>query len=476
MGRSSNSSHVQLSSNRLISRVHVKARYLPATESEKHKIELECCGWNGAKVLCNGGINEIRKGDTFVSVLEHAEIILDVHDARIRIQWPETEAAASDSDDTEAAFDPNSPTARKRWIERTLKRSPLPANVPRLFPPASPTPANRSFKSFLTERSDNSILQIYEDHSSPRKAKAPEAKEDELPAPKLNLSQSIDRRGSSQFSALNCEQYDSDADAEHDPDEENDPIVHSFGPFGANLSARMASFSAGMSPIKRREEPKERLAPIEEPIAAPIRFSPPPEEKPVPSPTRDADTELMINHVLNQLAFSRLSSTPISVIMNNLPASLKLVSTPSRTDKRTMTLEDLQKLLIATPSIGEIHREGKDAAGKPLESEYYYIAEADTDVHRKAAVEGLRKPSLRACRKQHKVCLHLSRQTEESRLTYLSSNTTGRNRRRHNRIHCGVIDQSIVVDRLVFASQNTLSDMFFSTAVFEYYHSAALSP
>ena len=61
-------------------------------------------------------------------------------------------------------------------------------------------------------------------------------------------------------------------------------------------------------------------------------------------------------------------------------------------------------MLDATSCIGEVAREGKDAAGKPLESEYYYIAELDTDEQRRGAVvDGLKKPGLRACRKQHKV-------------------------------------------------------------------------
>ena len=50
-------------------------------------------------------------------------------------------------------------------------------------------------------------------------------------------------------------------------------------------------------------------------------------------------------------------------------------------------------------------REGKDAAGKKLESEYYYIPDEDKDEKRKeAVVNDLMKPGLRACRKQHKVC------------------------------------------------------------------------
>ncbi|KAH0424666.1 hypothetical protein KCU90_g8247, partial [Aureobasidium melanogenum] len=50
---------------------------------------------------------------------------------------------------------------------------------------------------------------------------------------------------------------------------------------------------------------------------------------------------------------------------------------------------------------GEIARSGKDAAGKALEDEFYYVPEMDTDEHRRAAVM-IAKPPLRSTRKQHK--------------------------------------------------------------------------
>ncbi|KAK2672444.1 hypothetical protein RAB80_012523 [Fusarium oxysporum f. sp. vasinfectum] len=72
-------------------------------------------------------------------------------------------------------------------------------------------------------------------------------------------------------------------------------------------------------------------------------------------------------------------------------------------EKRDISKDDLRDVIESTPCIGIIKRQGKDAAGKPLESEYYYVPEEDDDQQRRAAVvDGLRKPSLRACRKQHK--------------------------------------------------------------------------
>jgi len=115
------------------------------------------------------------------------------------------------------------------------------------------------------------------------------------------------------------------------------------------------------------------------------------EQKPV-----FAEIPAVSNHVINQLAFSRLSSTPLSTIMANLPAE----------EKRDLSKDHLRSIIEGTVCIGIIPRQGKDAAGKALESEYYYVPEADDDENRRLAVtDGLRKPSLRACRKQHKVSL-----------------------------------------------------------------------
>ena len=58
-----------------------------------------------------------------------------------------------------------------------------------------------------------------------------------------------------------------------------------------------------------------------------------------------------------------------------------------------------------TPCVGEIPRMGKDAAGKPLESEYYYVPEMDPDQMRRETIQaGMRSTGLRSVRKTHKVC------------------------------------------------------------------------
>ncbi len=172
----------------------------------------------------------------------------------------------------------------------------------------------------------------------------------------------------------------SDLDDENDPDEENDPVVISFGPFGANLSNRLAAIAAGspkQSPrIGSSRTTAKASAELEEPLHP------------------NLDVEAITNHVVNQLAFSRLASNPLTAIMNNLPVE----------EKKDLAKSALRQIIEGTRCVGVITRQGKDAAGKPLESEYYYIPEHDMDESRRVAVtDGLRKPSLRACRKQHKV-------------------------------------------------------------------------
>ncbi|KAJ2969107.1 hypothetical protein NQ176_g8843 [Zarea fungicola] len=220
-----------------------------------------------------------------------------------------------------------------------------------------------------------------------------------------------------------------DDDEEHDPDEENDPVIHSFGPFGADINNRFATIMA-KSPIARKPLRHQLPQVAENPEASETHTEsslpsdpPSPEEsdEKTPSPEDQLNTNApasstdafeeeeereqtpqkpsvavhpdVANHVVNQLAYSRLSSTPLSTIMQHLPADLTV----------GLTRDSLRDVIESTVCIGTITRQGKDAAGKALESEYYYVPEADSDDQRRAAVvDGMRKPSLRNCRKQHK--------------------------------------------------------------------------
>jgi hypothetical protein len=406
MGRSSNSSHYQLSANRLISRIHVKARFVQASQpSEPNKVEIICNGWNGLKLHCQGRTWDLSKGDTFTSETEGAEIMIDVQDARVLMQWPRKDKEREPLGNLSDSSWDDSP--RSRAGGSLLQGSPL-RRTARIASPESPTPANvpnGALHDLLPDTSDQgATVQIYEDNSSD---------EQELP----KLAGAADALGTSQAtvaansfsSELSDLHSDDENDPENDPDEENDPIVHSFGPFGANLSNRLASFTTTspkmprVSRLSSSESTAVALGTVTDIIRSPksnsLHTSPkaPAAFQPTLPPLSLIARATISNHVVNQLAYSRLASNPLSGIMANLPAE----------EKKDLTKDTLRAIIESTACIGVIPREGKDAAGKPLESEYYYVPEFDTDEHRRLAVtDGLRKPSLRNCRKQHKVNTH----------------------------------------------------------------------
>ncbi|KAL7811330.1 hypothetical protein V8C26DRAFT_422432 [Trichoderma gracile] len=399
MGRSSNSSHFQLSANRLISRVHVRARYVQAaTPLEASKIEITCNGWNGLKLHCQGRTWELLKGDSFTSETEGTEIMVDVHDARVLIQWPKRSSSAADANGllSDASWEDSPPPASTRASAANLQASPL-RRAARIQSPDSPTPAPRRRSVIYEDDDDDDYMPDSDDREDP------------------DVAASMRTEATASFSS----DEGSGEDDESDPDEENDPVVLSFGPYGANISTRLASITTksprvtkrslnkGSSetdkdteatlqkPKSKKDEDEEEEEEKEEEVEAKEEEHEDEEEDEEEEPTRipsEADAAIS-NHVVNQLAFSRLSSTPLSTIMHNLPAE----------QIKDVSRDALRLLIETTPCIGIIKRQGKDAAGKALESEYYYIPEDDTDMQRRAAVvDGLRKPSLRACRKQHK--------------------------------------------------------------------------
>ncbi|VUC21744.1 unnamed protein product [Clonostachys rosea] len=423
MGRSSNSSHYQLPAGpnlRLVSRVHVEAKYVAATNPlEPSKIEISCPGWNGLKLHSQGRTWELFKGDSFTSETEGTDIILDVLGSRVILQWP-NRGADSFANMSDGSWDSPEVVGRRASI---LHSSPL-RRSGRMASPESPTPAGlsssqRLHQSLFSPREGPSI-KIFEDEEEP-----------ELPEPidHMDVNVSMRTEATASFSS-ELSDHDSD-DEEKDPNEENDPIVHSFGPFGANISGRFASIST-RSPREQKRSPKPRASPFktkqesrkmslartlfpEMPSSPlkPVREEPrakseTPEEVKEEAEEEEGEVKEEIkeeekpivelnpsitNHVINQLAYSRLSSTPLSTILQHLPSDAK----------EGLTTASLRVAIESTACIGFITREGKDAAGKALESQYYYVPEFDTDEQRRAAVvDGLRKPSLRACRKQHK--------------------------------------------------------------------------
>lgn len=377
MGRSSASCHHQLSSNRLVSRVHISASFKPASSGlNQDQIEITCSGWNGIKVHCRGKALELAKGDTFTSFHEGLDIMIDVQDSRICIKWPRKSESPFSSGSSD---DESSPSLYPRYLQRhSTPSSPIRPRQ-RLVSPISPSPAVQAVMVPSSPpnplHTAGGLVVVYEDKlASPERGNHAS----------LMTSQSTFKVSQPATGILAQSQDSLLSEAQHfsDQDEENDPIIHSFGPFGANLLPRMASFTAGDSRHSSpRKEPRAHLEPLKSSAS--------------PSQPRKRSTSFDTkSHVINQLAFSRLSSTPLSTIISHFPD-----------DAGDFSSDAVKDVIAQTKCIGEVTREGKDAAGRRLESEYYYVPDEDEDeMRREAVVNDLRKPGLRACRKQHKVC------------------------------------------------------------------------
>lgn len=365
--------------------------YLSASPPASKRIVIECVGWNGVKVHCQGRAWELRKGDSFTSETEDADIMVDVHDARVLLRWPRHEPkihTPSDSDRSE-----NSPRQILAASRQSPVQSPL-RHQHRLQSPVSPSPAvpavHATSSTFPpSDPPAHTPVQVYEDD--------PADEETQHATQGTEGATQSTSGGTKPLDASILDSLSSSFGGQQDfldGDEENDPVVHAFGPFGANLMPRMESFTAGDSPNDRRP-----LKPLKEESISPQRQG----RKSSKAKQYEEDSPI-VNHVINQLAYSRLASTPLSSLMDNLPFDFKIEGSKQNT---RLTKESLKTILDATQCIGKVSREGKDAAGKPLESEYYYIPNMDVEEKRRNAVEGLQKPGLRACRKQHKVCIVL---------------------------------------------------------------------
>jgi hypothetical protein len=401
MGRSSNSSDYQLSANRLISRVHVQAAYHAPTElSQNGYIEVECLGWNGAKIHCKGRVFELNKGDTYMSENPEAEIMLDVQDTRVMIAWPIIPRKLSwDSEDD------ISPT-RQTTLDHLASSPPI---IPRS--PVSQSPMRQpvfTTAPVLTAQVPSSTVQIFEDNDAqdenvdPNQSQAADITFIRPSQSRPNSAQDTDGVDlkASMLSSFAADDFS-------DADEENDPVIHSFGPFGENLLPRLASFSTTTPTQPNLSAQRRRRAALASSSPAPAASS---------SESLRFKESPIKNHVINQLAYSRLHSQPLSLIHGNLPSELKacipeiseeknLEGSGTATPVPQLSREDLKTLMDDIACIGEIPRSGKDAAGQPLENEFYYLPEMDTDMLRRETVTiGMRGGTgLRAVRRQHKV-------------------------------------------------------------------------
>ena len=327
------------------------AIYVSNDEPQTARVEIVCLGWNGVKVHCQGQAWDLEKNDTFTSESKDSDIMIDAQGARVLLRWPISGRRAITPTESDFSDDDAPPRVN------TAPLSPVSSPPRHVLQPTSPNQFNSTAPT-------SSGIQIYEDE--------PDEKENSSSDPLNQPTQSTVIMSQALHSLQHVEEEFSDRD------EENDPLVHAMGPHGHSLLPKMAGFSTGNlkeDAIAKSPERASKQKSSAEDQANPI-----------------------LNHVLNQLAYSRLSSTPLSMLLQNLPVDINI-------DEKKIEAHDLQTLIDRTGCIGEVRRAGKDAAGKQLESEYYYIPECDFDpCRRDAVVEGLQKPGLRNCRKQHKVC------------------------------------------------------------------------
>lgn len=335
-------------------------------------IELLCIGWNGAKVHCQGKVWDLQKDDIFCSESENVDLLLDVHDSRVFITWPGKSCSSGASlpkntDSSHAAPRiTRSPSADDENIDPMERARRINAR-PKLTP-VSPLRKRGYANSPITLPSESmteTFLEIYEDESEPE-AEIGDKTQVQLPPALSDIPSSPVR----------------------DLDEEIEPITKNS-----------VAFSFDSDPVLPPVPTCSTAEPLKDVMKTPppsFRRRPRASTSPASSPQRPSESvsshkSLTIqNHLTNQLAFSRINSIPLSELYRNLPLDLAA----------TVTKDRVQSILSEIPCVGEIKRVGKDAAGKPLEHQYYYIPDADTDEVRKMAIGG--RTGMRSCRKTHK--------------------------------------------------------------------------
>nr|AAO25598.1 TOS4 [Nakaseomyces delphensis] len=107
---------------------------------------------------------------------------------------------------------------------------------------------------------------------------------------------------------------------------------------------------------------------------------------------KNVNIQDLTNVLINHLAFANVQQTPL----------FQLQKVSSKTVE--LSRSELRALLGSIDCIGIIYRQGKDAAGKPLDEEYFYDLENDNDSDRRTLVTSLKggRSGLRSCRKTHK--------------------------------------------------------------------------
>lgn len=374
IGRSSKSCQVSLSKSKLISRVHLKTRF----DSDSNMVIVECLGWNGVTVVvptytaeqleeldlsrgyptAEGQSDyEIVKGQT-IHVEYVPGITLDIRGERALIEVVDDDVNDETEDEVHEVENPGGGNH-----DNNISSSP----VAKLVSASDMNTADQASKENTNPASFNANAQEVEIEAEPNPEVAP------APAPEPEQVQEK---------------------AAEEP-ERNDEDIHQ--------DEKESELEKAIIPSK--EQPDEKTPelvkrPLEEVDVnhqQPITKKPKTAE-PTPDPEGEEDVEEkpikdldQIKHIVaNHLAFSRLASTPVSIVQKSNSMLGKL------------SKNQLRDIMQNIKCVGIIPRAGKDAAGKLLEEEYYYAPEQDDDDHRKMMVQQTRGGGLRSCRKKHK--------------------------------------------------------------------------
>ncbi|KAF3905148.1 hypothetical protein ABW21_db0208772 [Orbilia brochopaga] len=427
-GRSANKCTYLLSKSHLVSRVHFKVCYLG--HGLRKEVEVHCVGFNGAKVHCKGDTYELQYGDKFWSQ-SGADIMLEIADARVVIRWPneflsptaslssvrpvileksnfpfpewyqesldeKTPRWLTESVDKFSGFtgDPvaklGNPRARTGLLASAAAAAycePAPLRLSPLWSAAPESPCPRPRQNTTTNTAVTaSPYNPFVSMTSQATFTLYEDEEDVSPIQEITAEDYVLRDSEKPEDNPEIDMVDTiDTDPHSDSDE--DEILEALG-----LKFHNDSDEEQQEEVDAEDEENHREIVLSTTPKKTYQMHKLDEELVSQDPLSPSSKLSITKHLTNQLAFSRLASTPLSTLYKSLPAAI--------VDK--VTMEFVQGLLGTVGCIGEIKREGKDASGKQLEAEYYYLAEADDDEDRKAIVGSLAKPSLRACRKTHK--------------------------------------------------------------------------
>lgn len=371
LGRSSKSCDYQVSANdKLVSRLHVLVRHTSSS------ITIECLGFNGFGIILPYVCSVTQRANGRYVLAETGKPLRGALSKSIHVDYHHTEFQVNRGETLEM---PRFGNVLMQIGKQTVLLNPDDVEEDVTDDEAEQARSGLENESMRLESSDKCPEinhKSLENHKSP--GINPKCPESELPTDNVEVP----------TEGLECPSEQSE-----ELDEEPAARLDADHPSAPSLSPSARSESP--TPIHREPRTRKRAV-SEEPVPKRLKADVP----------RDKNGKLIIdkrclagvpdaknleNILINHLAFSRLASTPASFLNTILAAVLKL------------RLDQLRAMLHQIPCLGVIYREGKDAAGKPLEEEYYYMPEKDTDqarINLMAQVKG--RGGLRACRKTHK--------------------------------------------------------------------------